>query len=156
MNPPPRPALPSESAGKARQTQPSPDDELLAIRGQGLRPSLSPNPQPEVESSPDISPRTLPAASLTPSRPKQAGIGTHDSPSDDDLLPLPRSTSPEPANPRSTAPSPDELIYTMPQYQPVSAGSTGNPRAMSQVSPGFIFVNFLSQSVCCFSSLNLP
>jgi hypothetical protein len=43
---------------------------------------------------------------------------------------------------------PDELIYTMPQYQPVSAGSNANPRAMSQVSPGFIFVNFLSQSVC--------
>ena len=156
MNPPRRPALPSESAGKAQHTHPSPDDELLTIRGQGLRPSLSPIPQTEVESSPDISPRTLLAATSTSLLSKQADIGTHDSPSNDDLLQLPQSTSPESANPRSTAPSPDELIYTMPQYQPVSAGSTGNPRAMSQVSPGFIFVNFLSQSVCCFPSLILP
>ena len=37
------------------------------------------------------------------------------------------------------------------QYQLVSPGTPSDPRAMSQVSPGFIFVNFLSLLRCCFS-----
>ena len=156
MYPPPRPSTPIQSSGKARETEPSPEDDLLAITGSGLRPSLSIITPSEAASSPDISPHTLPTASSTRSRSLYAGVRFHDPPSTDDLLRLPQSTSPKPRNPASTPSSlsarPDELIYTMPQYQPVSAGSTNAPRTMSQVSPGFIFVNFLSQSVCCFLS----
>lgn len=36
------------------------------------------------------------------------------------------------------------------RYQLVTSGSTSNPRAMSQVSPGFIFVIFLSLRDCSF------
>ena len=42
------------------------------------------------------------------------------------------------------------------QYQLVSPGTPSDPRAMSQVSPGFIFVNFLSLLRCCFSPAFLP
>ena len=42
-----------------------------------------------------------------------------------------------------------------PQYQLVSPGTPSDPRAMSQVSPGFIFVNFLSLRVAAFLLLSL-
>lgn len=43
--------------------------------------------------------------------------------------------------------SQDDAIYSTPgpkQYQLVTPGMMNDPRSMSQVSPGFIFVNFLS------------
>jgi len=41
------------------------------------------------------------------------------------------------------------------QYQLISPGTSNDPRAMSQVSPGFIFVNFLSLCVD-FCTLSFP
>jgi hypothetical protein len=151
MNPPPRPASPTESAARVREAQPSPEDDLLAVRGQGLQPSPSTITLSEATSPHDLSARKLTPTSLAGSHSLHADVRIHDPPTNDDLLQLPQRTSPNPASLSSTRSSPvppDELIYTMPQYQPVSAGSNANPRAMSQVSPGFIFVNFLSQSVC--------
>jgi hypothetical protein len=153
MDPPPRPPYRTEPATRVLESQPSPEDDLLAISGRGLQPSLSPIPLSQASSPQDISPRTLPSPSFASPRSLHADARINDPPSNDDLLHLPQSTSPNPASlelTTSAPPPPDELIFTMPQYQPVSAGSTANPRAMSQVSPGFIFVNFLSQSVCCF------
>ena len=138
MNPRPQPSISSESAGRLRESQPSSEDDLLAVRVQDLRPGLSPVLPPEAESPEDRSPPATPSAHLARSRSLHASVRIHNLPSDDDLLP------------RSSPSALDELIHTMPQYQPVSAGSTSNPRTMSQVSPGFIFVNFLSQSICCF------
>jgi hypothetical protein len=153
MNPPPQPASPTESAARVQEAQPSPEDDLLAVRGQGLQPSPSPITLSEATSPHDLSLRTLAPISFAGSRSLHSDVRIHGPPTNDDLLQLPPSTSPNPASlasTRSSSAPPDELIYTMSQYQPVSAGSNANPRAMSQVSPGFIFVNFLSQSVCCF------
>jgi hypothetical protein len=101
MNPPPRPSLPTESAGKARESQALLEDELPAITGQALQPSLSPIPPSE-------------AASSTRSRSLHADVPIRYPPSTDNLLQLPQSTSPHPANPRSTVSSspapPEELI----------------------------------------------
>jgi hypothetical protein len=145
---PPRSSQPTEPAGIVQKRQNPTENDLLAVGGQGLQPSVSSKPLPESSSSPDISPHTQPATSFA--RPP-----THDDHlSIDGLVKLPQTTSANPAYPGPTEsfPSPpDELICTMAQYQPVSAGSTASPRTMSQVSPGFIFVNFLSLSVCCFS-----
>lgn len=114
MNPPPRPSLPTESAGKARESQALPEDKLPAITGQALQPNLSPIPPSEAASSPGISPRTLLAASSTRSRSLHADVPIRYPPSTDNLLQLPQSTSPHPANSRSTVSSspapPEELI----------------------------------------------
>jgi hypothetical protein len=153
MNPPPRSSLPTESTASGQERPDSPEDDLLAVPGQGLQPSPSPLTPPEAISAPDISSHTTPPTPLVQSTSLRPRIQIHKPPSNDDLVQASQSTSPNAASLESTrhSPSPpDELIYTMPQYQPVSAGSGANPRAMSQVSPGFIFVNFLSQSVCCF------
>ena len=154
MNPPPRrSSLPTEPAGTVQERQHPTEDDLLAIEGQGPQPSSSPKPLSETSSSQGISLHTQPSTSFARPPTQDAGVRIHDHPSTDDLFEPPQTTPPDPANPSLTKSSPspsDELIYTMPQYQPVSAGSTASPRTMSQVSPGFIFVNFLSLSVCCF------
>jgi hypothetical protein len=153
---PPRSSLPTEPADTVQH---STDDDLLAIGGQELQPSSSPKPLSETSPSQGISLHTQPSISFTRPPTQDEGVQIHDHPSTDDLLEPPQPTSPDPANPDPTNSSlspPDEVIYTMPQYQPVSAGSTASPRTMSQVSPGFIFVNFLSLSVCCFFAPNLP
>jgi hypothetical protein len=159
MNPsPPRSSLPTEPADTVQELQHSTEDNLPAIEGQELHPSSSPKPLPETSSSQGISLPTQPSISFTRPPAQDEGVQTHGHPSTDDLFELPQPTSPDPANPDPTNPSlspPDEITYTMPQYQPVSAGSTASPRAMSQVSPGFIFVNFLSLSVCCFFAPSL-
>jgi hypothetical protein len=153
MNPsPPRSSLPTEPAGAVQERQHPTEDDLL---GQELQPSSSPKPLSETSSSQGISLHTRPSTSLAQPPAQDVGVRIHDHLSTDDLFEQPQTTSPDPANPSLTKSSPsqsDELIYTMPQYQPVSAGSTASPRTMSQVSPGFIFVNFLSLSVCCFFS----
>ena len=151
MNPsPPQSSLPTEPTGTFQDRQHPTEDDLLAIRRQGPQPSSSPKPLSETSSSQDISPHTQPSTSLARPPAQDASVRIHDHLSTDDLFKPP---PPNPANPgptKSSPLSPDELIYTMPQYQPVSAGSAASPRTMSQVSPGFIFVNFLSLSVCCF------
>jgi hypothetical protein len=155
MNPPPRQTFPIESTDRVRELQGSPEDDLLAIGGQRLQPSPSSIKLSEAASPQDISPHTILPTSLTESHSLHASVQIYEPLPIDDLLHLRPSTSPNPTTLESTRPSPsppNELIYTMAQYQPVSAGSSANPRAMSQVSPGFIFVNFLSQSVCCFFS----
>ncbi len=46
--------------------------------------------------------------------------------------------------------SQDDAYYSSPgpmQYRLVTPGMLDDPRSMSQVSPGFIYVNFLSQSL---------
>jgi hypothetical protein len=152
MNPsPPQSSLPTEAAGTIQEHQHPTEDDLLATRRQGLQPSSSPRPLSETSSSQDIPPRTQPSTSLARPPAQDVGVRIHDHPSTDNLFKPPQTTPP--ANPDPTGsfpPSPDDLIYTMPQYQPVSAGSAASPRTMSQVSPGFVFVNFLSLSVCCF------
>ena len=154
MNPSPaRSSLSTETASTVQERQQPAEDGVLAIGGQGLQSNSSPRPFSETSSSQDISPHTQPSTSLARLPAQDAGVRIHDHPSTDDLFKPPQTTSPNPANPsptKSSPPPPDELIYTMAQYQPVSAGSTASPRTMSQVSPGFIFVNFLSLSVCCF------
>jgi hypothetical protein len=150
LPPPPRSSLPTEPAGAVQERQHPTEDDLL---GQELQPSSSPKPLSETSSSQGISLHTRPSTSLAQPPAQDVGVRIHDHLSTDDLFEQPQTTSPDPANPSLTKSSPsqsDELIYTMPQYQPVSAGSTASPRTMSQVSPGFIFVNFLSLSVCCF------
>lgn len=150
---PPQPSLPTESAGTVQERPHPTEDDLLAIGGKRLQPGSSLKPFSETSSSQDISPRTQPSTSLARPPAQDAGVRIHDHPSTDDLFKPPQTTSPNPANPgptRSSPSPPDELIHTMSQYQPVSAGSPASPRTMSQVSPGFIFVNFLSLSVCCF------
>jgi hypothetical protein len=154
MNPPsPQSSLPTEPTDTVQQRQHSTEDDLLAIGGQELQSSSSPKPLSETSPSQGIPLRTQPSISFTRLPAQDEGVRIHDHPSTDDLLKLLQPTSPDPANPDPTNPSlspPDEFIYTMPQYQPVSDGSAASPRTMSQVSPGFIFVNFLSLSVCCF------
>jgi hypothetical protein len=153
--PPSQPSLPTEPANTAQEHRYPTEDDLLAIGGQGLQPSSSPNPLSEISSSQGISPHARPSTSFARPPAQDVGVRIHDHPSTDDLFEPPQTKSPDPANPSPTKSSPspsDELIYTMTQYQPVSAGSTASPRTMSQVSPGFIFVNFLSLSVCCFFS----
>jgi hypothetical protein len=47
--------------------------------------------------------------------------------------------------------SQDDSVYSSPapqQYRLVTPGTLNDPRTMSQVSPGFVFVNFLSLSIC--------
>jgi hypothetical protein len=139
--PPPQSSLATEAAGTVQEHQHPTEDDLLAIGRQRLQPSSSPKPLPETSSSQDISPHTQLPTSLAQPPAQDASVRIHDHLSTNDLLEPPTKSSP---------PSPDELIYTMPQYQPVSAGSAASPRTLSQVSPGFIFVNFLSLSVCCF------
>jgi hypothetical protein len=144
MNPspsPPQSSLATEAAGTVQEHQHPTEDDLLAIGRQRLQPSSSPKPLPETSSSQDISPHAQLPTSLARPPAQDASVRIHDHLSTDDLFKPPTKSSP---------PSPDELIYTMPQYQPVSAGSAASPRTLSQVSPGFIFVNFLSLSVCCF------
>ena len=51
------------------------------------------------------------------------------------------------------APQPQGSGTRSPQYQLVSPGTPADPRAMSQVSPGFIFVIFLSLCVVNFEPL---
>jgi len=153
MNPPPSPpsSLPTEPTGTVQERQHPTEDDLLAIGGPRLQPSSSPKPLSETSSSQGISLHTRPSTSFARPPAQDVGVRIHDHPSTDDLFEPPQTKSPDPANPSPTKSSPspsDELIYTMTQYQPVSAGSTASPRAMSQVSPGFIFVNFLSLSVC--------
>jgi len=157
MNPPPSPrsSLSTEPAGTVQERQHPTEDDLLAIGGQVLQPSSSPKPLSETSSSQGISLHTRPSTSFARPPAQDVGVRTHDHPSTDDLFGPPQTTSSDPANPSPTKSSPspsDALIYTMSQYQPVSAGSTASPRTMSQVSPGFIFVNFLSLSVCCLFS----
>ena len=156
MNPPssPRSSLPTELAAAIQEPQHPTEDDLLAIGGPVPQPSSSPKPLSETSSSPGTSPHTRPSTSFARPPAQDIGVRIHDHPSTDHLFePPPQTTSPDPANPSLTKSSPspsDELIHTMSQYQPVSAGSTASPRTMSQVSPGFIFVNFLSLSVCRF------
>jgi hypothetical protein len=159
MNSPPRPAFPTAPTGNAQELPPSPEDDLLAVRGPGLPPGLSPLTLPEAISTRDISPDPIPLTPLVESGSLHPSVQIQEPLSHEHRLQASQSTSPnaaslEPArhSPSPPPPPPDELIYTMSQYQPVSAGSSANSRAMSQVSPGFIFVNFLSQSVCCFFS----
>jgi hypothetical protein len=159
MNSPPRPAFPTAPTGNAQELPPSPEDDLLAVRGPGLPPGLSPLTLPEAISTRDISPDPIPLTPLVESGSLHPSVQIQEPLSHEHRLQASQSTSPNAASlePARHSPSPppppppDELIYTMSQYQPVSAGSSANSRAMSQVSPGFIFVNFLSQSVCCFS-----
>jgi hypothetical protein len=150
MNPSsPQSSLPTEATGRVQEHQHPTEHDLLTIGRQGLQPSSSPRPLSETSSSQDIPPRTQPSTSLALPPAQDVEVRIHDHPSTDDFSKPPQTTPP---NPKSSPPSPDDLVYTMPQYQPVSAGSAASPRTMSQVSPGFIFVNFLSLSVCCFFS----
>jgi hypothetical protein len=150
---PPQSSLPTKPAGTAQERHHPTETDLLATGGQGLPPSSPPKLLSETSPSQDISPHTQSSTSFARPPAQDTGVRTHDHPSTDDLFKPPQTTSSNPADPDSTISSPpplDELTYTMPQYQPVSAGSTATPKTMSQVSPGFIFVNFLSLSVCWF------
>lgn len=50
--------------------------------------------------------------------------------------------------------SQEDSVYSSPgpqRYQLVSPGTLNDPRTMSQVSPGFIYVTFLTRSVCFYT-----
>ena len=138
---------------------------------------MDPPPQPPQRSSPKRSARVYPgrsreqasgSTSAAPSSP-ESSPGTppttkaQRSPSyiapssPDELLPsrspgYPVRASPQQLTTETAAHSPpDDLLFAMPrgrEYELVSSESTSSPRTMSQVSPGFIFVNFLGHPYC--------
>jgi hypothetical protein len=145
MDLPPRPSLPTEPTESTRE------DDLPAVEEPGLQPSPLPVTLPGATSARDIKPHhpthltpfaesssSLPSVQVQESLPHDHRL--HASPH------TPPAASLEPTRhppaPPPPPPPPDDLLSTMSQYQPVSAASGANPRAMSQVSPGFIFVNF--------------
>lgn len=145
MEPPPRPSFRGESDSSSHSSQAGASQRLPP--SPTLATALSRTPSQGLEPEEGISPRTVPSPPSFVSRPQYTAS------TPDDLLPveaiLPLQIDPPiPHTTVSGRTSPDELIANMPRYQAVSSGSPSNPRTMSQVSPGFIFVNFLSQSVC--------
>lgn len=147
MEPPPRPPL---SEDRSSQSDKAVSEKAARQRQTSL--GFARSPLYVVTSSDDNSPRAI-IPSLTAILPSQRTRSL----SFDYLIAETPSPTQQPD--RSTLgatiasqPSPDELIAEeidkMPRMEATSPGSTSNPRSMSQVSPGFIFVNFLSQSVC--------
>jgi hypothetical protein len=144
MDLPPRASLPTSP------TESTQEDDLRAVEEEGLQPSPLPVTLPGATSARDISSHH--PVHLTPSAESSSSLPrvqiqeclAHDHRLQASPHPLPAAASLEPTRPSPSPPPPpaDALFSTMSQYQPVSAASGANPRAMSQVSPGFIFVNF--------------
>ena len=154
MEPPPRPLLREDSDSSSHSSQAVPEQRLRPPSVSAT--ALSRTPPQGTDSQEDISPHTISPSTIFIQQP-QLTVGSPDNliPAEASFLP-PRTDSPVHHTTASGRASPDELIYDMSRYQAVSPGSTNNPRTMSQVSPGFIFVNFLSQSVCSFAALFFP